>query len=169
MNVFPSHVARRFSSQGFGAAARWTGRMTLLLSVPFVALATVVALAADPLARLMYGAGTSPPHLLAVVAIGALIYVINFARTPLDFLILVAGGGRPIFIRALWLMAFIWTCGIALIYRWGVLGAMIAETIAAVLALSIALGVFLRLRAAAQRALNPASSATRTLDALAVA
>lgn len=142
-NHLPSRAARVFSAQGERGLFAWTKRVTLLLTLPFACGAVVIALFAEPIAGLMYGSNgpaselTSPSAMQdvhVIVALGALAYTLNFARTPLDFSLLVNGQGRALFLRSLWLMGFVLTVGVFLIWQWGVRGAMISEVAIAIVA-----------------------------------
>lgn len=138
-NHLPSRAARVFAAQGERGLFAWTKRVTLLLALPFACGAVVIALFAEPIAKLMYGSnGMTLPNAMqdvhVIVALGALAYTLNFARTPLDFSLLVNGQGRALFLRSLWLMGFVLTAGVLLIWQWGVRGAMISEVATAILA-----------------------------------
>jgi O-antigen/teichoic acid export membrane protein len=137
MNHLPSRAARIYAAHGFAGTdglSAWTKQVTLSLTIPFAIGALLIALAAEPLAALMYGDHTQLPNLQMIVALGSLAYTLNFVRTPLDYAVLIGGDARALFIRALWLMAFVLTGGVLLIWSLGVYGAMLSELVTAVIA-----------------------------------
>jgi O-antigen/teichoic acid export membrane protein len=145
-NYLPSHAARTYASQGIDGLSQWYARSAWQLGVPFAALAAILALAAEPLAKLFYGQRLPLADLQfglqGVVALGALAYALNFVRTPLDYAVLVSGGGRQLFLRSAALMAFVLTVGAAFIWRWGIVGTLLSEIATAALALWLTLRVF---------------------------
>jgi hypothetical protein len=112
------------------------------LALPFAACAVVIAMAAEPLADLMYGSTAAIADLQMIVVGGALAFSLNFARTPLDYTVLVAGGARSLFLRSLALMVFVWTVGIALIWSYGIVGAVASEILCAVIAAGLSLRIY---------------------------
>jgi O-antigen/teichoic acid export membrane protein len=146
MNHLPSRAARVFAQSGFDGLVGWNRTATLWLSIPFSAAALIIACCAKPIAVFFYGPNLQLPNLHAIVAMGALAYTLNFARTPLDYAVLIGGGGRLIFFRALWLMAFVCTAGVALIHGLGVVGALISELAAALFAAVLTLRIYTSLK-----------------------
>jgi hypothetical protein len=119
----------------------WTKQITLALTIPFAIGALLISVAAEPLAALMYGSHTQLSNLQLIVGLGALAYTINFARTPLDYAVLIGGDGRALFFRSLSLMAFVLTGGVALIWSLGIYGAMLSEVASAIIALVLTMKI----------------------------
>ncbi|HTE39900.1 MAG TPA: oligosaccharide flippase family protein [Steroidobacteraceae bacterium] len=156
-NHLPSKAARHFAAQGHSGLREWNRRLSLMLALPFVVCAALVTIGAEPLARLLYGDRVVLDHLQLWVAMGALAYCLNFARTPLDFTVLIAGGGRSLFLRTLWLNGFVLTAGVALIWRFGIQGALLSEIICASMAGWLTWRIY--------RALFPTGGATGSIHA----
>jgi len=142
MNHLPSRAARVFSQRGVKGLTQWTRSVTLTLTIPFALLALTIVFVAQPLANLFYG-HMQLPNLHFIVAMGALTFTINFVGTPLVYAVLVRNGGRSLFLRALWLAAFVLTGGVALIWSFGIFGALLSEVLTAILALALTLRVYL--------------------------
>jgi len=165
MNHLPSRAARVFAGAGALGLKRWVKRTTWTLTAPFLACSALVVMGIAPLATLMYGVITQLPSLHAVVAGGVLAYCINFARTPLDYAVLVGGGARALFLRSLALMAFAWSAGFALIWAMGIFGAVIAEVIGAVIATVLSLRIYAAMTAAARTEQLPHNESDKELNA----
>ncbi len=147
INHLPSKTARVFAEQGVAALGRWSMSTTLALTIPFALCALAIVLGAKPIAALMFGSAlnthTLPEATLQlIVALGALSYTLNFARAPIDYAVLVAGGARAIFLRTLWLNAFVVTGGILLILGFGIAGVVLSELITALLAAALTARVY---------------------------
>lgn len=162
MNHLPSRAARAFATSGRVGLDKWIRSIALILGAPFALAALLVAIGAEPIAALFYGREMELPHLHAIAALGALAYAINFARTSLDYGVLVAGGGRQIFIRSVWLMAFVCTAGVALVWSMGVVGAMISEVASAVLATALTLRIYFVVRRSNLATESPSQSRIRS-------
>jgi O-antigen/teichoic acid export membrane protein len=141
-NYLPSRAARVFSQQGESKLREWQASTTWRIGVPFAAIALLIAIAAEPLAKLFYGREVSLSGTQTIVALGAIAYTLNMFRTPLDYAVLAMGGARPLLIRALWVGAFVLTAGTLLIWRFGIIGAVWSEIIAAMLAWWLTLRVY---------------------------
>jgi O-antigen/teichoic acid export membrane protein len=141
-NYLPSRAARVFAQQGAIKLREWQASTAWRLGVPFAISALLIAIAAEPLAKLFYGRELVLSGTQTIVALGALAYTINLFRTPLDYAVLAMGGARPLLIRALWLAAFVLTAGTLLIWRFGITGALLSEIIAALLAWWLTLRVY---------------------------
>jgi O-antigen/teichoic acid export membrane protein len=164
-NHLPSSAARVAATRGHGELARWNMRVTGALGIPFAVCALLITVFAAPLAELMYGThGNLPnlplPNLQFIVALGALAYTLNFARTPTDYTILAAGGGRAIFLRTLWLNAFVLTVGVLLIRSFGIVGVLVSEVVTALLAALLTLKVFASLAKSPRQHLRLPTPAT---------
>lgn len=133
-NHLPSRAARIRAAEGRRGLSQWNSRMTYLLAIPFAVVALGIVFFAQPIAKLMYGTTDNLTHLELIVGLGALAYMLNFARTPLDYSVLVSGGARALFVRTLWLNAFVLTVGLLLIRQLGVIGVLISEVSVAALA-----------------------------------
>jgi O-antigen/teichoic acid export membrane protein len=138
-NHLPSSAARTYAAGGVPALRAWQLRTLCKVMVPFIVCALAIALAAEPLSRLLYGEKLQLANLHWLVALGALGYAINFARTPLDYAAMVAGGARQLFLRMLWLTAFVASVGVTLIATLGISGAFMSEVAAGVLSLLLTL------------------------------
>jgi O-antigen/teichoic acid export membrane protein len=160
MNHLPSRGARVFSQHGMPGLAQWTKRVVPMLAIPFGLGALAIAIGAEPLAELIYGA-KELPDLNVIVAMGALAYTISFARTPLDYAVLIGNGGRQLFMRTVWLAAFVMTGGVALIWAFGIYGAMASEVITAIISAVLTLRVYATIVAAPRTATAPP---TKTLS-----
>ena len=141
-NYLPSRAARVFSQQGEAKLRAWQASTAWQLGVPFAVSALLIAVAAEPLGQLFYGRELVLSGTQTIVALGALAYTLNMFRTPLDYAVLAMGGARPLLIRALWLAAFVLTAGTLLIWSFGIIGALLSEIIAAVLAWWLTLRVY---------------------------
>jgi O-antigen/teichoic acid export membrane protein len=153
----PSKAARLFAEHGYSGLRTWNRQMSLWLAVPFAACALLVSIGAEPLAQLLYGNRVELAELHLWVGLGALAYALNFARTPLDYTVLIAGGARSLFMRTLWLNVFVVTAGVALIWTLGIQGALLSEIVSACLAGWLTWRIY--------RALFSAGSVTRSIHA----
>ena len=137
LSYLPTRASVTYAKQGTLGLHRWLKKTTLMLFIPFFVCAMAIAALSDPLLTIAYGDKYADMGLEWIIVLGAISYVINFARYPLEFGVLAMGGSKAAFLRSIISSSLFLTLGVWLIYIYGIYGTVISQVIIATVLLIV--------------------------------
>lgn len=144
MNYLPPVASVAYAQRGLRGLSAWTRRVSIALIVPFGAAALVLALGAPWAVELIYASRFDIALLSGYIALGALAFFLNVARTGVEYAVLASGGARALCLRTAWITSQVLILGVPLIYLWGAYGALASEIAIALVSLVLTVGIFRR-------------------------